>query len=67
VPIVPVAIHNSRHVLPRTWKLRPGTITVQFGQPIAAAGATAADLRQASHDQIRVMLEHPPVGTPFFS
>jgi 1-acyl-sn-glycerol-3-phosphate acyltransferase len=67
VPIVPVAIHNSRHVLPRTWKLRPGTITVQFGQPLPVAGATADDLRQAAHDQIRAMLEHPPTTKPFFS
>jgi len=56
VPIVPVAIHNSRYVLPRSWKLRPGTITVEFGQPLSPT-LPAADLRQAAFDQIKAMLE----------
>ncbi|MCU0450170.1 MAG: 1-acyl-sn-glycerol-3-phosphate acyltransferase [Bernardetiaceae bacterium] len=56
-PIVPVAIHNSRNVLPKTgWLLRPGTITVQFGAPIWPQGQTADQLRQAAYDRILAML-----------
>lgn len=57
-PIVPVAIHNSRHILPKgSWKLRPGTITVQFGAPIAVNDRSSDELKAQSYEAIKTMLE----------
>jgi 1-acyl-sn-glycerol-3-phosphate acyltransferase len=57
IPVVPVAIHNSRQVLSRLWRLRPGTVTVQFAPPLPVGNASAADLKQAAFTQIKAMLE----------
>lgn len=44
VPLVPAAIHGSRHVMPRSgWPIRKGTIRIRIGPPIAVQGLTMAD------------------------
>jgi 1-acyl-sn-glycerol-3-phosphate acyltransferase len=41
VPVVPVLLTGTRDVLPRgTFRVRPGTIHVRIGSPIATAGVT---------------------------
>jgi 1-acyl-sn-glycerol-3-phosphate acyltransferase len=45
-PIVPVTISGSYKLLPRgEWRLRPGTIHVHVGEPIATAGIAGGELR----------------------
>ncbi|HZH44051.1 MAG TPA: lysophospholipid acyltransferase family protein [Lysobacter sp.] len=60
VPVLPVAIVGSGAVLPPSgFRVRPGTIRVRFGAPIAAQ-ADAPDARerlaQAAHDAVAVLL-----------
>lgn len=44
VPVVPVAIEGSGAVLPAAgFRVRPGTIRVRFGEPLATAGLQAKD------------------------
>jgi len=44
VPVVPVAILGSREVMPKgRWRIRPGTIRVRIGTPIAVDALTHAD------------------------
>src|SRR6185503_10868315 len=38
VPVVPVAVHGTRALLPPGIGLRPGTATVMVGEPILTAG-----------------------------
>jgi 1-acyl-sn-glycerol-3-phosphate acyltransferase len=56
VPVVPVAILGSREVLPRGRLLvRPGTVTVRFGEPIPTAGLTLRD-KEALAGRVRAAL-----------
>lgn len=44
VELVPFAVSGSRAILPKgSWRVRPGTITVRFGEPVPTAGRTEAD------------------------
>jgi 1-acyl-sn-glycerol-3-phosphate acyltransferase len=44
VPVVPVAVHGSASVQPPgSWRLRPGTVHVRVGEPIATQGLTLAE------------------------
>jgi 1-acyl-sn-glycerol-3-phosphate acyltransferase len=44
-PIVPVAVRDSRAILPRDdWRIRPGTIEVVIGEPIPVEGQTRQGL-----------------------
>ncbi len=60
VEIVPFAVCGSRAVMPKgRWRVRPGTITVRFGEPVATAGLTEedrdrllADVRDAVQDML---------------
>jgi len=60
-PIVPMAIKNSRQILPRnSLELRTGTIHVEFGEPIPTTGLTQKDLeslKEQTFERIREMLE----------
>ena len=62
VAVVPVAIEGSGAVLPSAgFKVRPGTIRVRFGEPIATTGLQAADrnaLARRARDAV-VDLLHP--------
>lgn len=62
-PIVPVTINGSGAVLPSgAWRLRPGSIEVAIGKPIAIEGHRAGKLRVLS-DEARHAIEanlHPP-------
>jgi len=52
VPVVPIVIHGSRHVLPpHSWHIRPGTITAHVAAPITTAGL---DKHQAEELAARV-------------
>jgi len=56
-PIVPVTINGSGAVLPSgAWRLRPGSIEVMIGKPIAVAGHRAGKLRALS-DEVRQAIE----------
>jgi 1-acyl-sn-glycerol-3-phosphate acyltransferase len=56
-PIVPVTINGSRKVLPvGAWCLRPGTIEVIIGKPLAVAGFRPSNLRKLSA-QVREAVE----------
>lgn len=44
VELVPFAVSGSRRILPKgSWRVRPGTITVRFGEPVPTAGRTEDD------------------------
>ncbi len=59
VPVVPIAIDGSGSVLPASgFRVRPGTITLRIGEPIATAGLHASDrhaLAKAAHDAVTTM------------
>lgn len=63
VPVVPIAIDGSGAVLPASgFRVRPGTITLRIGEPIATAGLHAGDrhtLAQRAHDAVAAM--HGPL------
>ena len=67
VPVVPVAIEGSGAVLPSAgFEVRPGTIRVHFGEPIATTGLHAGDrsalARRARDAVIELMHPHRPVA-----
>lgn len=70
VPVVPVAILGSRHVLPKSgWPVRKGTIRIRVGDPIPVDGMGVSDrdrLRQLAWNEIaRLKGERPDEsGTP---
>jgi 1-acyl-sn-glycerol-3-phosphate acyltransferase len=61
VPLVPVAISGSRHVLPKGKLLiRPGTITIRMGKPIETAGYTPRqknELAEVLRNEVKKLLE----------
>ena len=57
VPLVPVYVHNTFEIKPKgQWGVRPRTIQVRVGKPIATAGLTLDD-RDTLRDQARVAIE----------
>lgn len=60
VPVVPIAITGSGKVLPASgFRVRPGTIRVRIGAPIATTGLHAGDrhaLAQRAHAAVAAML-----------
>ena len=66
VPIVPVAVEGSRHVLPKgSNRVTPGTIRVRLGDPIPTKGLTLAD-RDRLMDLVHQKLveAHHAIGGP---
>jgi 1-acyl-sn-glycerol-3-phosphate acyltransferase len=69
VDIVPTAVLGGRHILPKgAWRVRPGTIIVRFGTPIAT-DAYDEDNRDELIGHVRTAIEtmlHAPTndGTP---
>ncbi len=62
VPIVPFTITGSAKVNPpKRLQIRPGTITITFGDPIATTGATGRK-RDELIDRVRVAIEHGFAG-----
>ncbi len=67
VQVLPVALEGTGAVLPAEgfFAVRPGTIRVRFGAPIATAGADAIAQRQAlalrAHADVVALLRRPPV------
>lgn len=64
VPVVPVAITGSRHVLPKSgWPVRRGTIRIRIGDPIPVEGLEMADrdrlVQQAWNEIARMKGELP--------
>jgi 1-acyl-sn-glycerol-3-phosphate acyltransferase len=63
VPVVPVAISGSGAVLPPSgFRVRPGTIVLRFGEPIATDAMTAQGrnaLAQQARDRVVQMLSQP--------
>lgn len=46
VPIVPIAIHGSREIMPKgRWTVRPGRIRIQIGEPVETGLCTIKDRR----------------------
>jgi 1-acyl-sn-glycerol-3-phosphate acyltransferase len=44
VPVVPMGLRGLRNVCPAgDWRIRPGTVDVLFGEPIATSHLTEAD------------------------
>jgi 1-acyl-sn-glycerol-3-phosphate acyltransferase len=66
--IVPVAIHGSRPLMPRgSMLIRPGEVTVEFGEPIATEGLDDKDrnaLVARVHGRIAEMLGEPAAPRP---
>lgn len=61
-PIVPTAVLNSRNILPRKHvKLKSGTVTIQFAEPIETQGMTIANVTELKervrHEIERMILE----------
>ena len=67
VPVLPVAISGSGAVLPTSgFRVRPGTIHVRIGTPIATTGLQVEDrnaLARRARDAV-IDLLHPPQATP---
>jgi 1-acyl-sn-glycerol-3-phosphate acyltransferase len=63
VPIVPFTINGSRKINPANasgkLELRPGTISVTFGEPISTAGVPEAELMNQVREAIAARLEAP--------
>ena len=58
VPIVPFTINGSGAINPRNrLELRPGTISVSFALPVAAAGLSEGELMERVRESIAVRLE----------
>ena len=68
VDVLPVALEGTGAVLPAEgfFAVRPGTIRVRFGQPIATAGEGAITQRQAlarrAHDEVVALLRRRPAA-----
>lgn len=53
VPILPVAIHGSRQIMPKgRWTVRPGRIRIRIGDPIDTESLSMRD-RKALMDRVR--------------
>ncbi len=61
VPVIPVAIHGSYHVLPKDrWSVRGGPLKLEFLPPIPTEGLKNSDidaLTDQIHDQIALRLQ----------
>ena len=58
IPIVPVGLHGPRRCLPKhSYLVRPGTITVRFGDAIPTAGRGVTDKGELMEDVRRAMQE----------
>ncbi|GLH71270.1 hypothetical protein GETHPA_28030 [Geothrix rubra] len=59
VPVVPLAIHGGREILPRgTWRVRGGTYRITVGTPLETGAFPDAEaLRQAAEAAVRRLLE----------
>lgn len=56
-PIVPMAIHNSRNLLPRgSGELKSGVITVEYGTPIMPEGKDMKTLKHETFQAVYQML-----------
>jgi 1-acyl-sn-glycerol-3-phosphate acyltransferase len=56
LPILPVSISGSRHVLPgRSMRLLPGFVRIQLHEPIAVAGLSLAD-RERLMDEVAAVI-----------
>jgi 1-acyl-sn-glycerol-3-phosphate acyltransferase len=67
VPIVPIAVRESRAILPREdWRIRSGTIDVVVGAPITVAGETREALMARVEGFLRheLDLEEPAASAP---
>lgn len=68
LPIVPVAIKGTRDVLPaRSWRVKPGPVTVTLTPPIATEGLSVRDkekLSVESRARIEKLLFGPGVTPP---
>ena len=68
VDVLPVALEGTGQVLPAEgfFAVRPGTIRVRFGQPIATAGEAGITQRQAlarrAHDEVVTLLRRRPAA-----
>lgn len=67
VPLVPTGIRGSRAVMPKgSWRVRPGTIRVRIGHPIATTGMGAEErdrllaAARASVQELRSALPESP-------
>jgi 1-acyl-sn-glycerol-3-phosphate acyltransferase len=59
IPVVPVAISGSRFILPKhSIKLKPGTIKLVIGQPIATTDLTYSDRAHLMAETIAVIQDH---------
>lgn len=66
VPVVPVAIHGADQVLSSTgFRVRPGTIRVKIGEPIATAGLSATSRTALLKEVHGALIDlHESIGGP---
>ncbi len=59
VPVVPLAIHGGREILPRgTWRVQGGTYRITVGRPLETGDFPDPEaLRQAAEEAVRRLLE----------
>jgi 1-acyl-sn-glycerol-3-phosphate acyltransferase len=58
-PVVPMAIHNSRNLLPRgSWELKSGVITIEYGKPISPEGKDIETVKAEAYQAIYTMLKN---------
>ena len=57
VPLVPLGLTGGFEMLPRGWRVAPGTFRIHVGQPIAPADhPELEDLRQVAHDAVKALV-----------
>jgi len=60
MPIVPLSIRGSRHILPpKTLLPAPGPLQIDILEPIDAAGASSAELAERARQSILEVLDEP--------
>ena len=59
VPLVPIYVHNTNNVWPnKTWRFRPGTVTVRIGKPVPPEqyqGQSLAEMANAAKDAVEAL------------
>ena len=59
VPVVPVAIRGTRRIWPAgTWLLRPGRVTVTFGEPLRPSGTDWSEMVRLRDETRAFISEH---------
>ncbi|MBI1805934.1 MAG: 1-acyl-sn-glycerol-3-phosphate acyltransferase [Ignavibacteria bacterium] len=58
IPVVPVTINGSYNILPKhSWRIRPGTITLVLGDPIAPPSLNGKETEMELRDRVHSVIQ----------